>query len=136
MTILAGVTGLVVVTALGLALAFNAVAKTPSEAESVTQEPQCRGQAGCTNQYNVKLSCGDSGETKSISVLAADAEAAEAKAERYNRGCRVRSVSFVSSIIKSAARTAFGGSSTDEASPRATDNGTASRRGRWRFRRR
>lgn len=143
--ILAGVTGLVVVMALGLAFAFNAVANTDSEAvaraevpaqDSLTQEAQCRGQSGCTNQYDVKLTCGNSEEPKSISVHAADAEAAQAKAERYNRDCRARGASFVAAFIKSGARNAVGVSRTAEAAPRVADNGASSRRPRLRFRRR
>lgn len=142
--ILAGGTGLVVVTALGLTFAFNAVANTDSEAaqraevaaqEPLTQEAQCRGQSGCANQYDVKLTCGNNEEPKSVSVHAADAEAAQAKAERYNRDCRARGASFVAAFIKSGARNAVGVSRAAEAGPRVAEN-DASRRPRLRLRRR
>jgi hypothetical protein len=145
--ILGGVTGLVVVTALGLTLAFNAVANTASDIETtaqadvvvqdtLAQEARCRGQSGCTSQYDVKLSCGSSEELRSISVHAADAEAAQAKAERYNRDCRARGASFVAVFMRSGAGSGVRVSPAAAAPTRVADNGAGGRRSRLRFRRR
>lgn len=132
--ILAGVMALVVAAALGLTFAFNAVAKTDSE-DTVAEEARCRSQSGCTNRYEVALGCGSSEEPRSVSVLAADAEAAQAKAERYNRDCRARGASFVAIFTKSGARSAVA-SRVAEAAPRTADSSATRRRGRWRLRRR
>ncbi len=129
--ILASVGGLVLVMALGAAYGLNA-AVSSGEAQS---KQECRGQPNCANQYDVALTCGSSDEPKSVSVVAADAEAAERKAERYNRNCRSRRAVFVSSLIRSAAYTAYGGQRADQPSNYASRNTTATRRV-WRFRRR
>ena len=96
---------------------------------------ECRGQPTCANRYEVALSCGSSDEPKSVSMIAPDAEAAERKAERYNRACRSRRAMFVESLIRSAAYTAYGGQRADEPSNHTSRNSTATRRV-WRFRRR
>ncbi len=108
--ILAAVGGLVALTALGGVFAYRGT--TRAEPAALTQQAatqrECHGQAGCTNQYDVALSCGSSEEARTVSVIAADAEAAERKAERYNRECRSRSVVFVAGLAKSAAANTSG----------------------------
>ena len=77
---------------------------------------------GCTNQYDVALSCGSSEEARTVSVIAADTEAAERKAERYNRECRSRSVVFVTGLAKSAVANTFGSARGPEPSRHPTDS--------------
>ena len=81
------------------------------------------------------LTCGDSDEPKSVSVVAVDADAAQRKAERYNGNCRSRRAMFVTSLIRSAVNTAVSGQRYEEASARHVGSGTSVRRV-WRFRRR
>ena len=131
--ILASVGGLVLVMALGAAYGLNAAISSGDGAAESKQE--CRGQPDCANQYNVALTCGSSDEPKSVSVIAADAQAAERKAERYNRDCRSRHAMFVTSLIRSAAYSAYGGQRADEPVSNASRNTTTTRRV-WRFRRR
>ena len=105
-TILTAVGGLVVFAAVGGVFAFNAATRAaPAQQHIVAAAApsECRGQADCSNQYDVELSCGSSGEARTVSVVAIDADIAESKAERYNRECRSRSVVFVSSMGKSTA---------------------------------
>ena len=130
-TVLTIVVGLVVAAAAALALALSAAARTDNGA---APQIECRGQANCTNRYNVKLRCGSNEEPKSVSVLAPSTEAAEAKAERYNRGCSARGASFVAMIVKDAATSHYRGSHASE--QRTADNDTPKRRRAWRFRRR
>lgn len=56
-----------------------------------------------------------------MSVIAADAEAAERKAERYNRECRSRSVVFVTGLAKNAAANTFGAARVPEPPRHLTD---------------
>jgi hypothetical protein len=123
---------LVVVLALGAAYGLNAAVSSGDGATESRQE--CRGQPHCANQYDVALACGSSDEPKSVSVVATDAEAAERKAERYNRDCRSRRAVFVSSLIRSAAYTPFGGQRADDTASHASPKTTTRRA--WRFRRR
>jgi hypothetical protein len=130
-TVLTIVVGVVVAAAAALALALSAAARTDNGA---APQAECRGQADCTNRYDVKLRCGSSEEPKSVSVLASNTEAAEAKAERYNRGCRARGASFVAMVVRNAALSHYRGSRAGE--QRTADNDTPTRRRAWRFRRR
>jgi hypothetical protein len=106
MAILVAVGGLVAIAALGGAVALGASTSTapatPSQA-TVTTPKACAGQTDCANQYSVALSCGRSEEGRIVSVVARDAEAAERKAERYNRECRARGVSFVAVLARGTA---------------------------------
>jgi hypothetical protein len=70
-----------------------------------------------------------------VVVEASDAEAAQRKAERYNRDCRPRRVVFVTSLIRSAVHTAFSGQRADEPGRHAGRKAMPARRA-WRFRRR
>jgi hypothetical protein len=126
--ILAGIAGVVTVAAGGLAYALNA-----ATGDSGTRDA-CRPGQKCTNQYQVSLSCGSQQEPKSITVNAGSADAAEAKAERYNRGCRARGSRFLASVIHNAAKSYYGGSRAGDT--RAADDDTPKRRRAWRFRRR
>jgi hypothetical protein len=114
--ILAAVAGLLMLVVVGGVVALNAATSTgraaPKEAAATPQE--CHGLADCTNQYSVALSCGSSGEARTVSVVAADAEAAERKAERYNRDCRSGRAIFVTNVIKSAANGAIVGAGAKE----------------------
>lgn len=109
--ILTAVGGLVVLAAVGGVFAFNAAtragaAPAPQQTVAAAAPRECHGQADCSNQYDVELSCGSNGEARTVSVVAMDADIAESKAERYNRECRSRSVVFVSSMGKSTAANA------------------------------
>jgi len=134
LVVLAGVGALVVVMALGAAYGLSA-AISPGNGLAAADSRQCNGQAGCVNQYNVALTCGASEQPKSVVVEASDAEAAQRKAERYNRDCRSRRVVFVTSLIRSAVHTALSGQRVDEPERHASRNATPARRA-WRFRRR
>ena len=144
MAILAVVGALVVCTALGAAVALNAATGTdgPAAAEVAAAPQECRGQAGCSNEYSVALSCGGNDEPRAVSVQAADREAAERKAERYNRDCRSNGAVFVAGLIRTAANTAFRGPqahanrNAEHNTTTASSNSTASGRRSWRFRRR
>jgi hypothetical protein len=131
--ILAGVGTMVLVLALGAAYGLNAAISSGDTVAASQQE--CRGQANCANQYDVALTCGSSDEPRSASVIAADAEAAERKAERYNRDCRSRRAVFVSSLIRSAAYTAYGGQRANEPAAYASRKSTTTLR-MFRMRRR
>jgi hypothetical protein len=130
--ILAGVGALVVVMALGAAYGLNAAVSSNAAPAAAKQE--CRGaQPGCVNQYRVALACGASDEAKVVVIEARDAEAAQRKAERYNRNCSSRRAVFVTSLARSAARTAFGGDRYQGSSRKYTNRSTGTRR-TWRFR--
>jgi hypothetical protein len=124
---LAIVGGLVGLSALGAVYALNAM----SAGGGVAAQEQCGGQPDCVNRYTVNLGCSRTDEPQSVHVLAADAEAAERKAERYNRGCRVRSVVLLSSMSRSAASNQWSGQTR-----KVADSGGTSGRRAWRFRRR
>jgi hypothetical protein len=127
--ILAGIAGVVTVAAGGLAYGLNAVT-----GDTGTRNPCRPGQPGCTNQYQVSMSCGSQQEQRSISVNAASPDAAEAKAERYNRGCRARGSRFLASVIHNAAKSYYSGSRAGER--RVAEDDAPKRRRAWRFRRR
>lgn len=129
MAVLAGVAGVVTIAAGGLAFALNAA--TGDNGARNACHPD---QVGCTNQYQVALGCGNQQEPKSVSVLAPSPDLAEAKAERYHRGCRSRGASFVASVISNAAVNYYGGSRPGDA--RTADDGPPKWRRAWRFRRR
>jgi hypothetical protein len=129
--ILAGIGGLAMVLVLAGAYGLNAAISTGDSTAQSQQE--CRGQPNCLNQYNVALECGASDEPKLVTIEARDSEAAERKAERYNRSCRSRSAVFVTSLIRSAARTAIDGYRYEDSRPIYTYRARATR-GVWRFR--
>jgi hypothetical protein len=118
--------------AFALSSAFNAAAKVYHRPAAAV-ERECRVGEKCTNKYAVRMTCGANEEPKSIRVVAADAEAAQQKAERYNRGCRVRGVSFVSRVMKNVATHVFRNRSRVEVRDTRPSGG---RRWRFRFRRR
>jgi hypothetical protein len=118
--ILAAAGVLVVVAALGAAYAVSAA----MPGEQVASEQECRARPDCANRYRVTLSCGTSDGPKPVEVLAADAEAAARKAERYHRECRAHGSTYLASVIRTAAVDAHDGRS----------NRTSSGRVRWRFR--
>ncbi len=135
MGILAAVGGLVVIVAIGGAVALNAA--TGAGSTTSTQPPvaafkECRGQADCANRYSVALSCGST-DARTVSVVARDPEAAQRKAERYNRDCRSRTAVFVTNLVRS---TGVGAARMVQAqeTPRRISNGGG--RTRFRFRRR
>jgi hypothetical protein len=131
--IVGAVGSVIVVMALGAAYGLNAAVS--SNDGTVEAKQECRGQPNCINQYDVALTCDDSTEPKSVSIMARDADAAERKAERYNRNCRTRRVTFVTSMIRSAVRTTFGGYRYEEPSARYASRRTTTRRmGRFRLR--
>ena len=144
--ILVAVGGLVALTALGSVLAYRGTTRAEPAAftrQAAATQRECNGQVGCTNQYDVALSCGSSEEARTVSVIAADTEAAERKAERYNRECRSRSVVFVTGLAKSAVANTFGSARGPEPSRHHTDHKASSSkvsdsgsRTRLRFRRR
>ena len=133
-------------TALGGVFAYRGTTRAEPAAftqQAAATQRECNGQVGCTNQYDVALSCGSSEEARTVSVIAADAEAAERKAERYNRECRSRSVVFVTGLAKSAVANTFGSARGPEPSRHPTDHKASSSkvsdsgsRTRMRFRRR
>ena len=110
--------------ALGATYAFSSA----WTGESFDAQQECFGQRDCSNQYRVSLECGDD-QAKSVDVIAADAEAAERKAERYNRDCRARRSAFVASVIRSAAVNTHHGRASEPA--QATSH---VRRRAWRMR--
>jgi hypothetical protein len=122
--ILAAVAGCVAVLAIGVAHAVGSA----WTGESSNAQQECFGQRDCSNQYRVSLECGDD-QAKSVDVIAADAEAAERKAERYNRDCRARRSAFVASLIRSAAVNTHHGRASEAS--QATSN---VRRRAWRVR--
>ena len=127
--ILAAVGGLVLLTALGGVFSYSAATRAGAAAPPQQTAPtprECRGQADCTNQYNVALTCGSSDEARTVSIVAIDAEAAERKAERYNRECRSRNIVFVTSLAKSAAANTFGAARVPEPSRHLTDHKASS----------
>jgi len=126
--ILAGIAGVVTVAAGGLAYALTSVGGDAGAANA------CRPGQKCTNQYQVSMSCGSQQEQRSVSINAASPDAAEAKAERYNRGCRARGSRFVAKVLHDAAKSYYGGSRAGET--RTAEDGTPKRRYTWRFRRR
>jgi hypothetical protein len=130
--ILAGVGALVVVTALGAAYGLSA-AVAPGDSPAAASAQECSGQDGCVNRYNVALACG--GESRTVTVEARDGEAAERKAERYNRDCRSRGSVFIGALVRSAAISAIQQRRAVEPDRRATRSTTTATR-RWRFRRR
>lgn len=139
MGIIAAVGGLVLLVALGGVFALSAATDsgaTPSTQPAAVASGECHGKTDCANEYSVALSCGGSAEARTVNVVARDAEAAERKAERYNRDCRSRSVLFVTSFTRSAASSAVRAVHAEEP-PRkvAADNDSRSRT-RVRFRRR
>jgi hypothetical protein len=77
--VLAAVAGIVMLVALGGVVALNAAT---SSTRTVTKEPavplECRGEPACANQYSVALACA-SDEARTVSVVAADADARSAK---------------------------------------------------------
>ena len=121
---LATVGGCALVFALGATYAFSSA----WTGESFNAQQECFGQRDCSNQYRVSLECGDD-QAKSVDVIAADAEAAERKAERYNRDCRARRSAFVASVIRSAAVNTHHGRASEPA--QATSH---VRRRAWRVR--
>ena len=128
--VLAGVAGVVTIAAGGLAYALSAATGGGDSTRTA-----CRpGQVDCTNQYQVALACGSQQEPKSVSVHAPSPDVAEARAERYNRGCRSRGASFVASVIRNAALSHYGGPRAGES--RTADNEPPRRRYTFRFRRR
>lgn len=136
--ILAAVGGLVAIVAIGGAVALNAATgagtATPVQPGTVASK-ECRGQDGCANQYSVALRCGSSDEARSVSVVARDAEAAERKAERYNRDCRSRSVVLLTSFGKSPAFSSAREMRPEEPLRKVASN-SSSRRTGFRLRRR
>ncbi|NJO24039.1 MAG: hypothetical protein HC868_15355 [Sphingomonadales bacterium] len=136
MGILAAAGGLVVLVAIGGAVALNAAtgagSTTPSQPAGAASK-ECRGQADCANRYSVELRCGTTEEARTVSVVARDAEAAERKAERYNRDCRSRTAVFVRSLVRSTGVGAARVVHAEETPRRISNRGS---RARYRFRRR
>jgi hypothetical protein len=143
MGILAAVGGLAVLAAIGGAVALSAstsVAPAAPPQEIASSPNVCLGQTDCANQYSVALSCGSSEEARTVSVIARDAEAAERKAERYNRECRARSTSFIA-VLASGTATRPAASAVRPAVARQPESAphnasSGSNRTRVRFRRR
>jgi len=123
--------------ALGFGLAPNVETHVNDHASGAGVEKrvptglECSGRAAaCTNQYSVELSCGENDEPKTITVVAANAEAAGSTAERYNRGCRARRASFVAALVRNATH------NVSRSLTRSADTDRPSRRRGWRLRRR
>jgi len=124
-----------VAAAVGLFLAFsNAGAKT--SVVVAVPEPACQGQDGCTNKYDVTLSCGSQDEPRTVSIAAADESQAQDIARRYNRGCRARGAVLVASFIKTAGGNAFGAPAAAAAAapPKAAHRRATRVRTAWRRR--
>lgn len=104
--IVAAVGGLVMLVALGGVFVVSAATGSGSAAPAPPAPAalnECRGSVECVNEYSVALRCGSSEDARTVTVVARDSDAAERKAERYNRDCRSGSVLFLQSLAKSAA---------------------------------
>lgn len=132
--VLAGIACVVTIAAGGFAFALGAASGPGGSSAPGTARTECRpDQVGCTNRYDVRLACGSQQEPRTVSVHAQSPDIAEAKAQRYNQGCRSRGASFVASVMKNAALSYYGGSHTES---RMADGEPPRRRYTFRFRRR
>lgn len=136
--VMAGVVVVVTVAAGGLAYALNAAGANGSGRSTVataSAHNSCDpNKDKCVNQYQVALTCNGEQQQKSVSVNAETAGEAEARAERYNRGCRSRGSAFVAAVLIGAARSYHGGSRAGET--RVADAPASKSRRTLRFRRR